>query len=133
MRRSRARSPATGNPSRGRSTLGEREPVAAQLLFEHGNAGGRVALVAIVDGGERREVRPQPAFAAGAAGVAARQGSELGAVGGIVALGGGRARQHGAGQQQQHKRSGHVHSSVVPTVAAARWAENLYGVGWTPI
>jgi hypothetical protein len=77
-----------------------REALAADFLLENGNAAGRVALVALVDGIDDVEVRPRPAVAAGVAQVAACIVPKLLAVRRVVALGSGFAGQKHREQNQ---------------------------------
>lgn len=83
-----------------------REALAADFLLKNGNAAGRVALVALVDGIDDVEVRPRPAVAAGVAQVAACIVTELLAVRRVVALGSGFAGQKHR-EQNQYGQSCH--------------------------
>jgi len=82
-------------------TFGKREPMATQLLFQHSNTGGGVALVAIVYGTEGRQVQREATLGTGATSVPTGQVSKLGAISGIVALGHSWNRKQNAGKNQR--------------------------------
>jgi hypothetical protein len=80
--------------------LGQREPLAPQLLFQHGNIGGGVAPVAIVYGTECRQVWREATLATGATRAPTGEVSESSAISSVVALSERRNREQRGGKNE---------------------------------